>query len=155
MKIWKYLSADHIFLDAPCKDKESALKFAADSFYKTGAVKHAQKTFEALLAREKLMSTGIGGGIGIPHALTHEAFDLAILLIKPEKPIDFNALDEKPVDIIIALVVPENETTLHLRALAGISALCKRPGFLNLVRRAGDPELLSREIKEAEEQALK
>ncbi len=154
MRIWKYLSADHIFLDAPCEDKETALKFAADSLFQTGAVKHAQKTFEALLAREKLMSTGIGSGIGIPHALTHEAFDLAIILIRPEKPIDFNALDGKPVDIIIPLVVPENETTLHLRALAGISGLCKKAGFLQLVRKAKDPELLSKEIKETEEKGI-
>ena len=98
------------------------------------------------------MSTGIGNGIGIPHATTAEAKEAALLLIVLAEPINFEALDNRPVDTILALVLPENQTTLHLRMLAAISRLCQKPGFLKFVRGATDSKTLLEEIKRLEEE---
>ena len=150
MKIWSILSPERIFLNIPLSDKEAVLRYISGAFARIGAIKDSDKLYTALKNREEMMSTGIGGGIGIPHVLTPDVDDVTILFIRPEKPVPFQALDNKPVDIIIPLIVPQNETTLHLRTLAGISGLCKKPGFLKYARKAKGPEIIWEEIKKIE-----
>lgn len=79
--------------------------------------------FNGLHGREKLGSTGIGDGIAIPHCRLAECKDATGFLIKLESPIDFDAIDRKPVDLIFALVVPEDATSEHLQTLAAIAEL--------------------------------
>lgn len=79
--------------------------------------------FNGLHGREKLGSTGIGDGIAIPHCRLEECKDATGFLIKLESPIDFDAIDRKPVDLIFALVVPEDATSEHLQTLAAIAEL--------------------------------
>jgi mannitol/fructose-specific phosphotransferase system IIA component (Ntr-type) len=153
MKITSHLFPEQIRLDVPLGDKGSVLRFVAEVLQDATAGGNADKIFAALAKREALMSTGIGGGIAIPHALTPEVDDLAIILIRLRSPIPYEALDNLPVDIVIGMAVPEHETTLHLRALAGISGLCKKPGMLAQIRRAGDPGELWERIRRAEEGA--
>lgn len=77
--------------------------------------------FESLLQRERLGSTGIGLGIAIPHGrLTHANHPVAVL-ITLEKPIEFEAIDNQPVDIIFALLVPEDEPEKHLQTLSVVA----------------------------------
>ena len=147
MKIHKHLRAEHIYLDAALKDKEELFRFVADTFARDGVVKDSSRLYNSMKMREKTMSTGIGNGIGIPHAASWEAKEPAVLLIRPAKAIDFKALDGLPVDIVLALVVPENQTPLHLQMLAGISRLCQEAKFLKLVRQAGNPRDLLKEIE--------
>ena len=79
--------------------------------------------FNGLHGREKLGSTGIGDGIAIPHCRLAECKGATGFLIKLESPIDFDAIDRKPVDLIFALVVPEDATSEHLQTLAAIAEL--------------------------------
>jgi mannitol/fructose-specific phosphotransferase system IIA component (Ntr-type) len=152
MKIYKRLSAEHIFLNVPLKDKDEVIQFVADTFARDGLVTHARLLYDSLIERENTMSTGIGNGIGIPHAVSREAHDPSVLLIRLADAIDFEALDKLPVDIILALVVPENRTHLHLQILAGISRLCKRAEFLDFVRQTHDANDLWQGIKRIEEE---
>ena len=151
MKIYRRLESDHIFLDAVLEDKDEVFRFVADAFVRDGVVIHAQLLYEKMIEREETMSTGIGSGIGIPHAVSPEATHPAVLLIRPAHPIDFDSLDGLPVDIILALLVPENRTDLHLQILAGISRLCKKTEFLNLVRNASNSKELLEGIRRIEE----
>ncbi len=150
MNVTTYLLPDRIHLGVTLPDKDAVLRFIAEAFLKNKASGDSEKLYQALKKREELMSTGIGGGIGIPHALTPEVEDVSIILIHLKTGIAFQALDNRPVDIIIGLVVPENETTLHLRALAGISGLCKKPGMLKKIRTARDPNALWQEMTQTE-----
>jgi mannitol/fructose-specific phosphotransferase system IIA component (Ntr-type) len=152
MKITSHLFPDRIRLDVPLADKTSVLRFVAEVL-EDAAAGNADRIYEALAKREALMSTGIGGGIAIPHALTPEVADLAIALIRLRSPIPYQALDNLPVDVVVGMAVPEHETTLHLRALAGISGLCKKPGMLAEIRRSGDPGELWERLRRAEEGA--
>ncbi|MDY6879233.1 MAG: PTS sugar transporter subunit IIA [Desulfatiglans sp.] len=151
MKIYKRLRADHIFLDAVLRNKNDVFCFVAETFARDGVVGHARMLYASMIAREKAMSTGIGSGIGIPHAASAEARAPAMLLIRLAEPIDFEALDGLPVDIILALVVPENQTSLHLQILAGISRLCEKTEFLDLVRNETDGKALLEGIRRIEE----
>ena len=153
MKVSNYLLPDRIHLNVELPDKVSVLRFISQAFQKNKVARDAEKVYQALMKREEMMSTGIGGGIGIPHALTPEVEDVAIILIQLRPGIPFQAFDNRPVDIIIGLAVPENETTMHLRALAGICGLCKKPGMLKEIRSAQDPGALWQKIKQAEDGA--
>jgi PTS system nitrogen regulatory IIA component len=152
MKIYKRLRAEHIFLNVPLKDKDEVIHFVADTFARNGLVTHARLLYDSLIERENTMSTGIGNGIGIPHAVSGEARDPSVLLIRLADSIDFEALDRLPVDIILALVVPDNQTHLHLQILAGISRLCKRAEFLDFVRQTHNASDLWQGIKRIEEE---
>ena len=151
MKIWKYLRAEHIFLNTLLPDKKTSLRFIADVCVRSGIVKDDLQLYEGLQKREQTMSTGIGDGLGFPHTASWEANDATIILVHLAEPIDFEALDDLPVDIILALIVPENKTPLHLQLLAGVSRLCKHPEFLEAVRKATSSEDLWYLIKNLEE----
>ncbi|GLI34214.1 PTS sugar transporter subunit IIA [Desulforhabdus amnigena] len=152
MKIWERLQPDCIFLDAHLSDKDSVLRFVVDIFARKGAVRNANHLYEGMKMREEVMSTGIGDGIGIPHAPSTDAKDAAILLIRLAEPIDFDALDGLPVDVILAMVVPQNATALHLQVLAAISRLCHNPKFMESIREAENSETLREKIKCMEEE---
>lgn len=77
--------------------------------------------FNGLHGREKLGSTGIGDGIAIPHCRLADCSDAKGFLIKLAEPIDFDAIDNKPVDLLFVLLVPEDATSEHLQTLAVIA----------------------------------
>jgi mannitol/fructose-specific phosphotransferase system IIA component (Ntr-type) len=150
MKISAVLPPEHIHLDVSLDAKDDVLQFIAQSLEKLKLTQDSAAVYGALAKRERMMSTGIGGGLGIPHALTPSVEELCLLMIRPDRPIPFDALDDLPVRVVFGLLVPENETTLHLRALAAISGLCKKPGFLEGVSGAKDSAQLHARIKEME-----
>ncbi|WP_046862294.1 PTS IIA-like nitrogen regulatory protein PtsN [Microvirga massiliensis] len=102
----------------------------------TGLDEHA--IFEALLQRERLGSTGIGEGIAIPHGKLPGLQKLFGLVARMEKPIDFEALDGQPVDILFLLLAPEGAGADHLKALARIARALREPGVVERVRAARD-----------------
>lgn len=77
--------------------------------------------FESLLNRERLGSTGIGLGVAIPHGRLASANKPVAILMTLSDPIDFDAIDNQPVDIIFALLVPEDEHEQHLQTLASVA----------------------------------
>jgi PTS system nitrogen regulatory IIA component len=151
MKIWNCLHTKRIFLDVPLPDKDAALQFVAEAFANREIVKDADLLYDGLRAREETMSTGIGGGIGLPHAMSNDTSDAAVLLIRCLEPLDFESLDGVPVKVIVALVVPESKPDLHLQILASLARLCQYPGFLKTVQEAKDPQALFDAIKQLEE----
>jgi nitrogen PTS system EIIA component len=151
MKILDLLETKRIFFHVPLADKEALLWFVAEAFATRGIVKDADLLYEGIKAREETMSTGIGGGLAIPHAISGEAEAPAILILRLAQPLDFEALDGVPVDVVVSLVVPENQTELHLQILAALARLCQSPGFLQAVRDAGDPASLFEKIRRLEE----
>lgn len=75
----------------------------------------------ALLEREKLGSTGVGDGVAIPHAKIGNIAQMYGFLARLEEPVEFDALDNEPVDLVFVLLAPENATAAHLKALAQVS----------------------------------
>jgi len=96
----------------------------------------------ALLTREKLGSTGIGRGIAIPHGRMSGAQEPLALVLVSETPINFDAIDNRPVDIFVALIVPEGDNQQHLKTLATIADKLKNKEFCKQLRCAkSDAEL--------------
>ena len=86
---------------------------------------HERTIFDVLMAREKLGTTGVGNGIAIPHGKIPNLDRLYGLFARLERPIDFNSIDEQPVDLIFLLLAPESAGADHLKALARVSRLLR------------------------------
>jgi len=99
-----------------------------------------QTIFETLQQREKLGSTGVGNGIAIPHGKLPKLERLVGVFERLETPIDFEALDNKPVDLIFVLLAPESAGADHLRALARISRLLRDGEVAKKLRASRDAD---------------
>ena len=89
----------------------------AQTVYRVDAV----RTFDTLQERESLGPTGVGNGVALPHARLHGLDKVVALFFRLEKPMDFDAVDRQPVDLIFALLAPKNSGVDHLKALALVS----------------------------------
>ena len=98
----------------------------------------ARDIHDGLIQRERLGSTGLGGGIAIPHAKFKGLDRIHCLFARLDTPIDFEALDSEPVDLIFVLLAPEHASGDHLKALARISRLLREPKALDRLRAARD-----------------
>jgi PTS system nitrogen regulatory IIA component len=98
--------------------------------------------FEILLQREKLGSTGVGNGIAIPHGKLPKLNKLFGLFARLERPVDFEALDGQPVDLVFLLLAPEGAGADHLKALARVARLLRDPDVARKLRESRDAEAL-------------
>jgi PTS system nitrogen regulatory IIA component len=90
--------------------------------------------FDSLINREKLGTTGMGKGVAIPHGRLSLLERPVCAFIKLDQPIEYDALDGQPVDLVFALIVPENSTEEHLQILSAIAALFSNPAFCSSIR---------------------
>jgi PTS system nitrogen regulatory IIA component len=98
--------------------------------------------FEALLERERLGPTGMGRGVAIPHARLAGLAGIHGVFTRLEKPIDFDAPDGEPVDIVFALLAPEDAGADHLRALARVSRTLRDAGIVAKLRSCADAQAI-------------
>jgi PTS system nitrogen regulatory IIA component len=93
-----------------------------------------RRLFDRLLERERLGSTGIGGGIAIPHGRMATLSKPCGLFARLAQPVDFDSIDERPVDIVFLLVAPEGAGADHLKALARVSRLLRDRALVDKLR---------------------
>ena len=98
--------------------------------------------FETLLERERLGSTGVGQGIAIPHGKLSDLTRIYGLFAHLDTPIEFDSVDDQPVDLIFLLLAPETAGADHLKALARISRLLRNPAVVEKLRASDDPAAL-------------
>jgi len=98
--------------------------------------------FEVLWERERLSSTGIGNGIAIPHGKLANLGRLHGMFARLEKPIDFDSIDDRPVDLLFLLLAPENAGADHLRALARVSRLLRDRAMCEKLRGTDNADAL-------------
>jgi nitrogen PTS system EIIA component len=98
--------------------------------------------FEILLQREKLGSTGVGNGVAIPHGKLPKLGKVFGLFARLERPVDFEALDGQPVDLVFLLLAPEGAGADHLKALARVARLLRDPEVARKLRESRDAEAL-------------
>ena len=98
--------------------------------------------FDILLERERLGTTGVGSGIAIPHGKLPDLEEIFGVFARLENPIDFDAVDEQPVDLIFLLLAPESAGADHLKALARISRLLRNHTVCERLRAATDQHSL-------------
>jgi PTS system nitrogen regulatory IIA component len=118
--------------------KQALQEIAAKASESTG--RPEREIFDVLMQREKLGSTAIGNGIAIPHGKLPKIERICGLFARLDRPIDFEALDGQPVDLIFVLLAPEQAGADHLKALARIARMLRDTDLANKLRDARDPE---------------
>jgi len=101
-----------------------------------------ETVFEHLLERERLGSTGLGHGIALPHARMKEVEGALGAFIQLREGIDFDAIDENPVDLAFALLVPESASEVHLQLLSNLASMFSDPQLRDSLRRASSKDEL-------------
>lgn len=148
MKIMDFLDKKAITVNLKAGDKEGVIRELADLLVKADDIKNKEELVKALLARESLGSTGIGQGIGIPHAKSAHVKDVVSAFGLSQKGVNFDSLDGEPAYIFFLLVAPEESAGPHLKALARISRMLKDKYFRELLRKAKDEKEVLRIIQE-------
>lgn len=99
---------------------------------------------QALQAREQLGSTGLGKGFALPHARLANLPRIYVLVARLVRPIDYEAVDEKPVDLVVLLLTPDAAASQHLATLAALSRPFRDAAFVQQIRKAPDAAALYR-----------
>jgi nitrogen PTS system EIIA component len=102
----------------------------------------SEAVYKALLEREALGPTGVGRGVAIPHARFADVDRVLGLFVRLEKPVDFEAIDRQPVDLVFTLLAPESAGADHLKALARVSRTLRSEAICSKLRSTYDPSAL-------------
>jgi nitrogen PTS system EIIA component len=137
MKVSDFLSSADVITDVAFADKQKLLE---DLARRAAAVVDVQPALilSELVKREHLGSTGMGGGVAIPHARFHQVAKPLGMLVRLKRPLPFDAVDDQPVDTIVLLLLPDVPNGERLGALACIARKLRDPDIMAALRRARD-----------------
>lgn len=114
-----------VIIKDTCKNKNTILKMMVELLHKQNRISDKNKFYKNILEREKILSTGIGENIGIPHARSDEVRIISVVIAICKNGINFKSLDRKPVKIIFMVASPKNLTQAYLQIIAKIARLLK------------------------------
>ncbi len=136
MHLTEILKARNIQVPLKATTKNEAISELVNLLAANGEITDAKKVLDSVLEREATRTTGIGNGLAIPHGKCAGTADLVMAIGKPAAPIDFNAVDGRPVSVIWMLTSPPDKTGPHIHALARISRLMTIDKFQQAIRAA-------------------
>ena len=148
MNITDILKKEFVIEKLESRTKREVLTELSEIFFRGNIKVDYDTMVEVLLEREKLGSTGIGGGIAIPHGKLAGLENLIVSFGRSKDGIDFDSMDGKPVHIFFLLMAPENSAGQHLKVLAKISRMLKDNSFKTDLMKAASAEDLYRTITE-------
>ena len=137
-----FLDAQSVSVDDSSPSKKRVLEQAA-RLLSRGDNSLTEAVFERLLERERLGSTGLAGGVALPHARMPGVTASRGAFIRLSNPVDFDSMDGQPVDLVFALLVPEEATEEHLQLLAELARLFHNPLFCEQLRSADQQQAFS------------
>ena len=141
MEILDILAPGNVLTSVRATSKKQALQeLSKHASQVTGL--HDRTIFDVLLERERLGTTGVGRGIAIPHGKLSELDRLHGIFTVLEQPIEFDSVDDQPVDLIFLLLAPESAGADHLKALARVSRLLRDSNFCDRLRATATPSEL-------------
>jgi len=134
----KILSAGSVLVELSVKTKSELLsQLSLEASRKSGLPVDA--LYESLAQRESLGSTGIGGGIAVPHATIQHLEHPLVIVARLRQPVDYDAIDDQPVDIVCLLLSPPGQ---HIAVLSGMIRRMRRGGAIAGIRAAGSAEAI-------------
>lgn len=138
-KISELLPPAAIKLNLEAADKEEAFEELVDLLMRCGSIHDREGALQALRDREKLMSTGIGNGVAIPHGKHPSVNRLVAALGISPRGVEFDALDGKPANLVFVLLARPDNPGPHIQALAEIARLIQSPGLVKRLLEAHTP----------------
>ncbi|WP_138429260.1 PTS sugar transporter subunit IIA [Fodinibius saliphilus] len=140
MNIFSLLDPQTVFPDFEVKDKAEILTKLVSSLEGKVSEGEIERVREAVIEREKIMSTGVGKGLAIPHGKTAGLQETYAAFAILKDPVDYEAIDNKPVNMVFLLVGPQSSNSLHIKLLSRISRLMNNSDFRNSLRECKTPE---------------
>ncbi|MEM0913371.1 MAG: PTS sugar transporter subunit IIA [Planctomycetota bacterium] len=139
MKLSEIVQPECIAVPLPSPDKQAAVFALADLLLKHTPIADGDELKQAIWSRETTRTTGIGHGIAIPHGKCAGVDTLRMAIGRCETPVDFDSIDGKPVELIILLASPVDQTGPHIQALAKVSRLLTDADFRDRVKAVETP----------------
>ncbi|MBF7074918.1 PTS IIA-like nitrogen regulatory protein PtsN [Glaciecola sp. MH2013] len=136
MIISDIVSLDRTECAVDCQSKKRIFEVISEIAVKQRPDLDIDTVLASMLNREKVGSTGIGNGIAIPHGRIEGINDIIAVVVTSEDPINFDAIDDKPVDIFFALLVPAEQTDAHLQTLSSIAQKLSDKSIVKALRKA-------------------
>lgn len=136
MEISTLLTAEHIHCDVAVSSKKRAMDVLSGLLVEAGAPLSESEIFNGLIARERLGSTGLGHGVAIPHGRFNDLDETIAILVRFAQPVDYDAVDGEPVDLVVALMVPAESTDEHLQLLAALAEMFSNERMRDTLRQA-------------------
>ncbi len=136
MRLSDILKIQHIKVPLTAKNKKDAITELVQVLADAHEVKDSQILLNSVLEREATRTTGIGNGLAIPHGKCAGVDHLVVAVGKPAEPIEFESIDNRPVNLIVLLASPPDQTGPHIQALARISRLMNVDAFRQAMRTA-------------------
>lgn len=153
MDIGDWLDREAVAFRSGAANKRQALAFAAELGARAFGI-DAALILDALIEREQEGSTGLGHGVAVPHARLPGLSRLRAVFVQLESPVDFDAVDDQPVDLMFALFAPPEAGSEHLLALARVSRLLRKAHLRERLRQARSPDAIyALLVQEAESSA--
>ncbi len=149
MRLTELIQPDRIILGLRAGDKAQALTEMAKRASAHLPIE-AAAIFTALEARERLGSTGFGRGFALPHVRIERLQTPFSLLVRLARPVEYEAIDGKPVDVLFLLLLPAEKATDHVAALAAVSRSMRDDTILRMIRKAGNSSALFDQLAAAE-----
>lgn len=153
MELADFLTKEQVVTDLKATDRWEAIEELIDLLVANGQVDsvHREAVVSVVKKRETSMSTGIGFGIGIPHASTDLIDNVTGAFGRSRSGVDFDALDNQPVNLVMLFLVPQGQFQKHLHTLAKIAKVLHKKEFRKSLEEAGDAAEMYRIIRDAQE----
>jgi len=150
MNLGDILGRDQILPELQATSRWEAIDELLDTLVACGKIKaeHRPAIAAVVKKRETSMSTGIGFGIGIPHASTDLIYEVVGALGRSHKGVNFDALDNQPVNLVMLFLVPQGQFQKHLHTLANIAKLLHKKEFRQALEEANDAQAMCKIIQE-------
>ena len=153
MELADFLTKEQVVTDLKASDRWEAIEELIDLLVDSGQIKpdHREAIVSIVKKRELSMSTGIGFGIGIPHASTDLIDNVTGAFGRSKDGVNFDALDNQPVNLVMLFLVPQGQFQKHLHTLAKIAKVLHKKEFRKSLEEAGDAAEMYRIIRDAQE----
>lgn len=152
MFLHELLDEDSIAMSLKSRTKDDVIEEMVDILDRTGKIKNKNAVLKAVMDRERIMTTGIGNGVGVPHCKTNAVDRLVAALGISREGIDFQAPDDEPARLIFILIAEQNNPGPHVRALARLARLLSSKQVRDELLAAKTPGELLRIITEREQE---
>lgn len=154
MKLFEYADPGLVVTEIDQGEVGDILAQLVAPLVPAGLVDSPDQVVSALTAREKVLSTGIGAGIAVPHAVCAGLSKPCLIIGLSSSGIDFRAMDGQPVNVFFVLLSPPEHAGHHIRMLARIARLARDPEFVDALRTCSDPQIVVSHIRRYEDEHI-
>lgn len=154
MNIFSLLEPQTVLPNLEVKDKTEILHRLVSALEGKVSEEASEKILEAVIERENIMSTGVGKGLAIPHGKTGAVEQTYAAFAVLKEPVEYEAIDHKPVNMVFLLVGPQSSNSLHIKMLSRISRLMNNSDFRSRLRKCSTSEEIIEQFKNEEQVSL-